>query len=82
MSLKKASTEEAIANHNPATGVTEIDADTHKVFKYLAENVPESSVIHCPGIDIRDVDDEPGEDSMWVRELYPQVSDTIFRLRL
>ncbi|KAI7884234.1 FAD dependent oxidoreductase [Lichtheimia hyalospora FSU 10163] len=48
----------------------EIDTDTHKVFKYLANNVPESSVQHCPGIQIYDTDDEPGEDNTWVRQLY------------
>ncbi|KAI9276930.1 hypothetical protein BDA99DRAFT_494448 [Phascolomyces articulosus] len=53
----------------------EIDADAHKVFKYLAENVPESSVIHCPGIQFNDQEDEAGEDSFWVRKIYPKFQE-------
>lgn len=53
--------------------IIEIDTDTHKVFKYLANNVPESSVQHCPGIQFYDTDDEPNEDNTWVRQLYSNV---------
>lgn len=51
----------------------EIDTDSHKVFKHLANNVPESSVQHCPGIQYYDTDDQPGEDNTWVRQLYSNV---------
>lgn len=53
--------------------VIEIDTDSHKVFKHLANNVPESSVQHCPGIQYYDTDDQPGEDNTWVRQLYSNV---------
>ncbi|KAG2228243.1 hypothetical protein INT45_011035 [Circinella minor] len=53
----------------------EIDTDAHKVFKHLAENVPESSVIHCPGVQLSDEEDQDGEDSCWVRKLYPKFAE-------
>lgn len=53
----------------------EIDTDSHKVFHHLANNVPESTVIHCPGIDIHDQPDVPPADSTWVRHLYRDYRD-------
>ncbi|KAI9317392.1 hypothetical protein BX666DRAFT_2120963 [Dichotomocladium elegans] len=57
------------------TRLIAIDTESHKVFSHLADHVPESSVIHCPGIQICDEEDVPGEDKQWVRRLYPNFAE-------
>ncbi|KAG0167211.1 hypothetical protein DFQ30_006275 [Apophysomyces sp. BC1015] len=52
----------------------EIDRETLKEFAHLEANVPEAAVMYCPGVEYIDLPDAPGEDSMWVRDLYNEFS--------
>jgi hypothetical protein len=52
----------------------EMDRFTIKEFRRLANTEPESGVSYCPGVQYYGIDDAPGEDCHWVRDLFQDVS--------
>lgn len=57
----------------------EMDRFTLKEFRRLANSEPESGVSYCPGVQYYGIDDAPGEDCHWVRNLFQDVSAEIWK---